>query len=114
MTKTVMIGGKEVKMQASAATPVFYRRKFGKDMLVQIAPMMAGKEMDDYSVFENMAYIMAKRADDSIPDDVVEWLEQFDSAMAIYDASAEIMAVWLASQKTTSTSKKKNGAQSVK
>ena len=63
MEGTVKIGGHEVKMRASAATPVFYRKKFGRDCIVDLSPFMAGQEMADFSVFENLAYIMAKRAD---------------------------------------------------
>lgn len=115
MERTVKIGGKDVRMQASAATPVFYRRKFNRDILVDLAPFMAGKEMDDLGVFENLAYIMAKRADpEGVPDDIVEWLDQFDAATAIFDALPEIMTLWVATQKTTSTAKKKSGRQSGK
>ena len=109
MEKSVNIGGKVVKMQASAATPVFYRRKFNRDVLVDLAPFMAGTDMADFEVFENLAYIMAKRADpEGVPDDVVDWLDQFDSPQAIYDALPEIMVLWVAAQKTTSTAKKKS------
>ena len=112
MEKSVTIGGKVVKMQASAATPVFYRRKFNRDVLVDLSPFMAGKDMADFAVFENLAYIMAKRADpEGVPDDIVDWLDQFDSATAIYDALPEIMELWTASQKTTSTAKKKSVPQ---
>ena len=55
MEKSVTIGGKVVKMQASAATPVFYRRKFNRDVLVDLSPFMAGKDMADFAVFENLA-----------------------------------------------------------
>ena len=115
MERTVKIGGKDVRMQASAATPVFYRRKLNRDVLVDLAPFMAGKEMADFSVFENLAYIMAKRADpEGVPDDIVDWLDQFDSATAIFDALPEIMALWVATQQTTSTAKKKSARQSGK
>lgn len=115
MEGTVKIGGHEVKMRASAATPVFYRKKFGRDCIVDLSPFMAGKEMADFSVFENLAYIMAKRADpEGVPDDPIEWLDQFDSATAILDALPEIMAIWVASQKTTSTAKKKSVPRNVK
>ena len=46
-----------------------------------------------------------------MPDDIVDWLDQFDSATAIYDALPEIMELWTASQKTTSTAKKKSVPQ---
>ena len=109
MEKVVKIDGKDIKMRASAATPVFYRREFGRDCITDLTPFMSGKEMEDYSVFENLAYIMAKRADpEGVPDDPVEWLEQFDSAMAIYNALPEIISLWISSQKTTSRAKKKS------
>lgn len=115
MTKEINIGGKKVPMNASAATPIFYRQKFRRDMLLDIAPFMDGKDISDFSVYENIAYIMAKRADpDNVPDEVVDWLEQFDSATAIYDALPDIMSLWLNTQKTTTSAKKKSVRQSAK
>ena len=94
MEGTVKIGGHEVKMRASAATPVFYRKKFGRDCIVDLSPFMAGKEMADFSVFENLAYIMAKRADpEGVPDDPIEWLDQFEM-FSIYEVLPEILELW--------------------
>lgn len=115
MKKDIVIDGKKIPMQASGATPLFYREKYGHDMLKELAPIMAGQEIEDFGVFERIAHIMALRADpDNTPDELAEFLDQFDSATAIYDALGDIMALWSAVSKTTSTAKKKAVPRNVK
>ena len=126
MEKTLFIDGKEVKMRASALIPRLYRFKFGRDIIRdmqqlqnayqknQKLPANASQEerenaqftILDLTIFENVAYIMAKQADPSIPDTIDEWMEGF-SMFSIYEVMPEIIDLWELSNFTTSTPKKK-------
>ena len=126
MEKTLFIDGKEVKMRASALIPRLYRFKFGRDIIRdmqqlqnayqknQKLPANASQEerenaqftILDLTIFENVAYIMAKQADPSIPDTIDEWMEGF-SMFLIYEVMPEIIDLWELSNFTTSTPKKK-------
>ena len=78
LTKTIEIDGKQVPFKASAAIPRIYRIKFHRDVYKDLAALekAVGKNAEENSnldmfsleMFENIAYIMAKHADPSIPD----------------------------------------------
>ena len=126
MEKTIIIAGKEVKMRASALIPRLYRFRFGRDIIRDMASLQKAykKKQDlpedateeekidaefsvlDLMVFENVAYIMAKHADPSIPDDPNEWLDEFDM-FSIYEVLPEILKMWNLSNAQTSKPKKK-------
>lgn len=126
MQKTLNIDGKEIKMRASALIPRLYRFKFGRDIIrdmvslkkaydkVQNLPEDATEEEIkeaqmtalDLMLFENVSYIMAKHADNSIPDDPNEWLDGFEM-FSIYEIFPEVLNLWAISNATTSTPKKK-------
>ena len=117
---TIEIDGKKVEFKASAAVPRIYRIKFGKDLfmdLQKIAKSMKekGKKKDresseipisDLTMFENIAYTMAKHADpENVPDDVMEWLERFNT-FSIYEVLTEILKLWNLNEETMSEAKK--------
>lgn len=92
MEKTLTIDGKQVRFKANGATPLRFKAQFGKDYfkeILKLLPMqsLAGKKPEDievkdlealdFEVFYNMAWILAKTADPSIPEPIA-WLEQFD------------------------------------
>lgn len=97
MVKTVQIGGKEVRMRVSAAVPLLYRNTFKSDLFIDL--MALGKGNEELAIMERLAYIMAKHADASIPDDIVEWLSGFKVA-DIYNASLDILKTWEEDVKT--------------
>lgn len=112
MEKIIKIGGRDVPMKATANTPKRYRNEFNKDLLVDITALYAGigkngeiAKTTDMAVIENLAYIMAKQADDSIGT-MEEWLDEFGT-FDLYNAMPEIIKVWGDSTVTTSTAKKK-------
>ena len=126
MEKAINIGGKDVKMKASALIPRMYRFKFGRDILRDMTSLKkafkkrselpedatdeqkeeaALSEMD-LTIFENVAYIMAKHADPAIPDDPDEWLDGFEM-FSIYEVFPEILEMWELNNATTSKPKKK-------
>ena len=58
------------------------------------------------TIFENVAYVMAKHGDPSIPDDIDEWMDQFE-LFSIYEVLPEILKLWNLNNKQTSAPKKK-------
>jgi len=113
MEKTIQIGSKSVKMRASALIPRLYRAKFGSDLLVDIQKLQKNltqaKEnenelgISDLITFENIAYIMAYNADNTIGETPDEWLDSIDGTFSIYEVLPEILELWATSNKTTSS-----------
>ncbi len=126
MEKIIKVGGKEVKMRASALIPRLYRFKFGRDMIADMnklktayqkaanLPKDATEEEKqdaqlsalDLTIFENTAFIMAKHADAEQPDNPDDWLDQFEM-FSIYEVLPQILELWALSNAITSKSKKK-------
>ena len=113
--RNIEIDGKEVAFKASAAIPRIYRLKFQRDIYKDIS--MLEKSLGDNSeeesnldlfsleMFENIAYIMAKHADPSIPDTPEEWLDNFNT-FSIYQALPKIIELWGLNVQTDVQSKK--------
>ncbi len=77
-----------------------------------IVPIGMGfKDMCSLEAFENIAYLMAKHADPSIPDTAEEWLEGF-SVFSIYQVLPEIISLWGVNLETQSVTKKNGTPQS--
>ena len=126
MEGNIIVGEKQVKMRASALVPRLYRFKFGRDLirdmtflkkaykkLEEISEDATEEEKEeaqlsvmDLTIFENVAYIMAKHADKNQPDNPDDWLDQFDM-FSIYQVLPQILALWNVSTVTTSIPKKK-------
>ena len=117
MEKTIKIDDKQVKFKATAMTPRMYRQQFQSDLFVDIQKLndawqnaRANKEPlpgDALTMFENIAYTMAKQADpEAVPETADEWLEQFDM-FSIYEVLPQIFELWALNTKQTSTPKKK-------
>ena len=121
--KKIDIDGQEVAFKASAAIPRIYRLKFQRDIYKDLAVLEKsigdGKEessnLDMFSLemFENIAYIMAKHADPTVPDTPEEWLDEF-STFSIYQVLPELIELWGMNIKTESDAKKNFARQSVK
>lgn len=120
-TKIVKIDGKDVPMRSSAGIPRLYRIKFGRDILVDMREI--GKAVEEsqrvnpegvstipvelLTLFEDVAYIMAKHADkDSVPGSVEEWLDGFDT-FSIYAVFPEIEKLWADNLRQLGVSAKK-------
>ena len=115
IVRKIEIDGVEVAFKASAAIPRIYRLKFQRDIYKDIA--LLEKSIDDsdpeasnldtfsLEMFENIAYIMAKHADGSIPDTVEDWLDQFNT-FSIYQVLPELIELWGLNIKTDAESKK--------
>lgn len=121
--KNIEIDGQEVAFKASAAIPRIYRLKFQRDIYKDLAVLEKsigdGKEgssnLDMFSLemFENIAFIMAKHADPSIPDTPEEWLDNFNT-FSIYQVLPQLIELWGLNVKTDVESKKNFVRQSVK
>lgn len=129
MERTVIIGGHEYRMRASALIPRLYRFKFGRDAISDMAALKKSlekaarlKDSDnmteeeireaqfsamDLTVFENMAWLFCKHADKNLPDDPDEWLDGIDGVFSLYEALPAIIDLWEASNRTTSVPVKK-------
>ena len=115
LTKTIEIDGKKVPFKASAAIPRIYRIKFHRDVYKDLAALekAVGKNAEENSnldmfsleMFENIAYIMAKHADPSIPDSPEEWLDNFNT-FSIYQVLPKIIELWGLNVQTDVQSKK--------
>ena len=115
LTKTIEIDGKQVPFKASAAIPRIYRIKFHRDVYKDLAALekVVGKNAEENSnldmfsleMFENIAYIMAKHADPSIPDTPEEWLDNFNT-FSIYQVLPKIIELWGLNVQTDVQSKK--------
>ena len=89
--KDIEIDGQKVAFKASAAIPRIYRLKFQRDIYKDLAVLEKsigdGKEessnLDMFSLemLENIAFIIAKHADPSIPDIPEEWLRPTEREM---------------------------------
>lgn len=60
----------------------------------------------DLEIFENVAFVMARQYDQTVPNTPEEWLESF-AVFSIYEILPEILTLWQLNQQTTSTPKKK-------
>lgn len=115
MTKKIEIDGKEVCFKASAAIPRIYRIKFHRDIYKDLRALekAIGKNSEEEStldlfsleMFENIAYIMAKHADPSIPDNPEDWLDEFNT-FSIYQVFPQIIELWGLNVQTDVQSKK--------
>ena len=115
MTQTIEIDGQPVKFRASAAIPRIYRMRFHRDIYRDLSTLEkslgnqdeGSSNLDLFSLemFENIAFIMAKHADASIPDTPEEWLDNFNT-FSIYQVLPQLIELWGLNVQTTVQSKK--------
>lgn len=118
--RVINIGGQELRMRASALIPRLYRAKFGRDMVNDLRRLQGSlkdvledvndeKCLDalDLTIFENVAWIMAKHADPEVPSDPDEWLDSLPGVLSIYEVLPEILELWSENNVTTSVPRKK-------
>ncbi len=103
LKREIEICGKKVAFRSSATIPRLYRAKFKRDIFKDLSKLeksYKGKtedgeefQIEDLEIFENVAYIMAYHADNSIPPTIEEWLDQFDM-FSIYEVLPQILELW--------------------
>ena len=121
--KDIEIDGKMVAFKASAAIPRIYRLKFQRDIYKYLSALeksigdgdakASNLDMFSLEMFENIAFIMAKHADPTIPDTPEEWLDQFNT-FSIYQILPQLIELWGLNVKTDVEAKKNFAQQSVK
>ena len=127
MERIVNVGGKAVRMRASALIPRLYRFKFGRDLIKDMTQLEAsynkvatlpddasGEERRaaqlsalDLTIFENVAWAMCKSADPGTPDNPDEWLDSIDGVFSVYEVLPQILELWTMGLATTSKPVKK-------
>ena len=115
MKKNITIGGREVAFKASAAIPRIYRMKFHRDIFKDLRDLEKSIDKNDpenssldlfsLEMFENIAYVMAKHADSSIPGTPEEWLDGFNT-FSIYQVLPQIIELWGLNTQTDVQAKK--------
>ena len=123
IVKKIEIDGEEVAFKASAAIPRIYRLKFQRDIYKDLRSLEKSvgngdeknSDLDLFSLemFENIAYIMAKHADGTIPDTPEEWLDGFNT-FSIYQVLPQLIELWGLNVQTDVEAKKNFVQQSVK
>ena len=126
MVKEMNVNGVACRFKSSAAVPRMYRIKFGRDLFQDLNMLRKQLEKnkrskqqaeeDDISefppkmleIFENVAFIMHKHGDKNQPEDIDEWLEQFET-FDIYEILPTILEMWSFENKGLSVPKKKSG-----
>lgn len=113
--REIEICGKKVAFRSSATIPRLYRAKFRRDIFKDLSRLeksytgsrKKGEEfqIEDLEIFENVAYIMAYHADNSIPANIEDWLDQFDM-FSIYEVLPQILELWGENLMTDVTAKK--------
>lgn len=103
LKREIEICGKTIPFRSSATVPRLYRAKLKRDIFKDLSKLeksYKGKtedgdefQIDDLEIFENVAYIMAYHADNSIPASIDDWLDQFDM-FSIYEVLPQILELW--------------------
>jgi hypothetical protein len=106
MRETVMIDGKPVELKATASTLRRYRAWFNRDLVKDFKTVE--KELRDsggdvasgdvLEIIQNLTYVMARQADSTIPNNIDDWLDQFES-FPIEEFAVDVVTLWAKSLK---------------
>lgn len=121
MEKTIDIGGKPVKLKATAKLALIYRDTFGEEILAvqggliaaiqenDKSPMRAIQAWDSVGIIK-LIWTMAKNADKSVPP-MEDWLDTFDT-FPITSVVEQAAPLILANVATTTRIKNAGAAES--
>ena len=117
------IDGKQVSFKASAAIPRIYRMKFQRDIYKDLKALeksigdnseeSSNLDMFSLEMFENIAFVMAKHADASIPNTPEEWLDGFNT-FSIYQVLPQLIELGGLNVQTDVEAEKNFARQTVK
>ncbi len=120
--------GSSLGLRATALTPRLYRHKMGRDLIVDLNNLKKSYEkvtksqqekeenprrdeislsVTDLTIFENVAFIMARQYDPTLPSTAEEWLDSMDRVFTVYELLPDILELWQLNQHTTSAPQKK-------
>lgn len=118
-----IIYGESNTGKASAAIPRIYRMKFQRDIYKDLKALeksigdnseeSSNLDMFSLEMFENIAFVMAKHADTSIPNTPEEWLDGFNT-FSIYQVLPQLIELWGLNVQTDVEAKKNFVRQTVK
>lgn len=106
MRKTINVDGKDIPLRASGATPEKYKAYFGQELLddfFKVTDSFNKSETissDTLGIVKRIMYIMAKQADKEIPDDYIDWLDQFDN-FPVEAIAVDVITLFANSLKTS-------------
>lgn len=121
MDKTIKIDGRDIKFRATAGTPRLYRILTMRDIVKDINALtkhfnevqdegtedISNLSIEDLTIFENVAYTMAKHANPDMPEkSVEEWLDTFEM-FSIWQILPQLLDLWRLNVQQTSQPKKK-------
>ena len=124
MDKVIEIDGRKIKFRATARTPRLYRMLIMRDLIKDMNSLaknyrkIADKKDDDpdaldslsiedLTIFENAAYVMAKHANPEMPEKTPdEWLDSFDM-FSVWEILPQLLELWHMNNVQTSQLKKK-------
>ncbi len=124
MDKVIEIDGRKIKFRATARTPRLYRMLIMRDLIKDMNSLaknyrkIADKKDDDpdaldslsiedLTIFENAAYVMAKHANPEMPEKTPdEWLDSFDM-FSVWEILPQLLELWHMNNVQTSQPKKK-------
>lgn len=102
MEKTLKIDGKDVRFKCTAGTLIRYRNQFNREFMADITKLKDIENGDisglSLAPFYDIIWIMAKTADDTIPD-MLTWYDSFDE-FPILDVFPELQELLIAALKT--------------
>ena len=103
---TVEIGGDTTGLQKALQADIKASEDTGeKEDAGENSTAESSIVLDHLEIFENIAYVMAKHADPSVPNTPDEWLDGF-STFSIYEVLPELLDLWAANMETQVQSKK--------
>lgn len=112
MRKTIIIDGKEVELKATASTLRRYKSWFNRDLMKDFGKVYrvyreaailseeAGEVVkvevsgEILEIIQDMTYVMARQADQNVPKNVIDWLDQFDH-FDIDKIGQDVVMFWL-------------------
>jgi len=106
MEKTLLIDGKNIRFKCTAGTLIRYRNQFNREFMTDIAKLKDIENGDisglSLAPFYDIIWIMAKTADDTIPD-MLTWYDSFDE-FPILDVFPELQELLTSALKTKNSS----------
>lgn len=109
---------KEIGFMATGATPIYFKKIFGKDLLKIFKNANEDADSTDLNVVDELAFVMSMQAEGANTshlsvDDYCTWADKIET-MELESKSNEIMSVYLGSTIGSSEPKKKAGKLTVK
>ena len=106
MEKMRQVDGKNVRFKCTAGTLIRYRNQFNREFLADLAKLEKIKDGDyaEFSLapFENILWVMAKTADDTIPEPLA-WYDSFDE-FSVIDVYKQVQDILIKSIKVKNSS----------